>query len=73
MFEKICTILADFTKVSADQMTENTDLRNELEMNSLDTLDAVVKLEEEFDIEIPDRKISDFHTIKDIVDYISNQ
>lgn len=42
MFEKVCTILADFTDISIEQMTEDTDLRNELDMNSLETLDAVV-------------------------------
>ena len=70
MFEKVCAILANFTKFEVSQMTMETDLLNDLEMNSLDTMDAVIQFEEAFDIKIPDRKVSDFHTIRDIVNYI---
>lgn len=71
MFEKVCTILANFTKVEISQMTMETDLLNDLEMNSLDIMDAVIRFEEAFDIEIPDRDVPKFHTIKDIVQYIA--
>ncbi len=70
MFNKVCEILANFTEVDISEMMPNTDLLNDLGMNSLDTIDAVVMFENEFEIEIPDRQISDFHTIADIVRYI---
>ena len=73
MFEKVCAILANFTKVDPSQMTMETDLLNDLEMNSLDTMDAVIRFEEAFDIEIPDRDVPKFHTIKDIVQYIADE
>lgn len=73
MFEKVCAILAEFTNVDVTEMNPDTNLLNDLDMNSLETMDAVIRFEEEFDIEIPDRKISDFHTISDIVNYISKQ
>lgn len=71
MFEKVCAILAKFTKVQVSQMSLESNLLNDLEMNSLDTMDAVIMFEDEFEIEIPDRKVSDFHTIGDVVEYIN--
>ena len=71
MFEKVCAILAKFTKVQVSQMLLESNLLNDLEMNSLDTMDAVIMFEDEFGIEIPDRKVSDFHTIGDVVEYIN--
>ena len=67
MFEKVCAILAKFTKVQVSQMSLESNLLNDLEMNSLDTMDAVIMFEDEFGIEISDRKVSDFHTIGDVV------
>lgn len=73
MFEKICAILAEFTNVNVSEMNPNTNLLNDLDMNSLETMDAVIRFEEEFDIEIPDRDVSLFHCIGDIADYLSKK
>lgn len=73
MFEKVCTILAGFTDVDVSEMSPNTKLLNDLDMNSLETMDAVIRFEEEFDIEIPDRDVSLFHCIGDVTDYLSKK
>lgn len=70
MFAKVCEILSDFTEVKTTDMTMGTLLLNDLDMDSLDTLNAVVRFEDEFNIEVPDRIIYDFRTIGDIVDYL---
>lgn len=70
MFEQVCRILAEFTKVPATDMTFDTLLLSDLDMNSLDTVDAVVRFEEEFRTEIPDRVILEFRTVGDIVKYL---
>lgn len=70
MFDQVCKILSEFTKVQVSDMSMDTLLLNDLDMNSLDTVDAVVRFEEEFQIEIPDRVILDFRTIGDIVGYL---
>lgn len=71
MFEKVCAILANFTEVELSQMTMETDLLNDLDLNSLDVMEAVIRFENEFQIEISDRQVGSFHTIGDIVDFIS--
>lgn len=73
MFEKVCTILAEFSEINANDMTETSDILNDLGINSLEIMDAVIRFEDEFDIEIPDRIISNFHTVGDIWKYICLQ
>ncbi len=72
MFEKVCEVLSEFTDIEVSNMRLDTDLLNDLEINSLEIMEAVIRFEEEFKIEIPDRKISSFHTIGDIVNYIND-
>lgn len=71
MFEKVCAILANFTEVEVSQMTMETDLLNDLDLNSLDVMEAVIRFENEFHIEISDRQVWSFHIIGDIVSFIS--
>lgn len=73
MFEKVCTILANFTEVEISQMTMETDLLKDLNLNSLDVMEAVIRFENEFHIEISDRQVWNFHTIGDIVSFISEK
>lgn len=73
MFEKVCAILAEFTNVKVTEMKPNTNLLNDLDMNSLETMDAVIRFEEEFDIEIPDRDITLFRSIGDVTEYLSKK
>ncbi len=72
MFEKVCSILSDFTDTAAADMTLGSELLGDLEINSLEIMEAVIRFEEEFRIEIPDRIIHSFRTIGDIVDYIGS-
>lgn len=71
MFEKVCLILSEFSYLDAKDMKLESEIINDLELNSLEIMEAVVRFEEEFQIEIPDRKISSFRTIKDIVTFLN--
>ena len=73
MFEKVCEILSEFTETKAEEMTMETLLLSDLDMDSLDTVNAVVRFEDEFNIEVPDRVIYDFRTIGDIVNYLMKE
>lgn len=70
MFEKVCLILSEFSYLDAKDMKLESEIINDLELNSLEIMEAVVRFEEEFQIEIPDRKISSFRTIEDIVTFL---
>ena len=70
MIDKVIEILAEFTEMGTAEMNENTELVNDMGLNSLDVMNVVVAFEDEFDIEIPDRIIKDLQTIGDIAEYI---
>lgn len=53
-------------------VTENTNLINDLEVESLDLVDLISAFEEKYNIEIPDSDIKTFQTVKDIINYIEN-
>lgn len=71
MFEKVCELLSNLTSTEVADMTMDSTLLGDLDMDSLDTVNAVVSFEEAFGIEVPDRVIHGFRTIGDIVNYIS--
>jgi acyl carrier protein len=52
------------------EVKPETELRTDLDMDSLDTYEFVYNIEEEFGISIPDEKANDFETLKDYVEFI---
>ncbi|MCT4508435.1 MAG: acyl carrier protein [Tepidibacter sp.] len=71
MFEKVKEIIADQLGVDdIDAITPTTSLVNDLEADSLDAVEIMMALEDEFDIEIPDEKAENFKNIGDICKYI---
>lgn len=72
MLEKVKEILQNYTNIPTGEMTLETDLVKDLNLNSFDVVNIVVEFEDEFDLEIPDRAISDLTTVGDIVKYLEN-
>ena len=62
-FEKIRGFLAEQLGVDAGQITMDSDLLNDFEADSLDIVDMVMTLEDEFGIEVPDDAIENLHTV----------
>ena len=54
-------------------INEDMDLKADLGLNSLELVNLVCVVEDEFDIEIPDRNIKDFRTVKDVIEFIEEQ
>lgn len=74
MFEKIRDIIVEQLDLDdSDSLTMETSLKDDLDADSLDAVEVIMALEEEFDIEIPDEEAENFKTIGDIVDYIEAQ
>ena len=74
MFEKIKDIIVEQLDLDdADSLTMETSLKDDLDADSLDAVEVIMALEEEFDIEIPDDEAENFKTIGDIVEYIEAQ
>lgn len=73
MLEKLTKIICEYTGNATLSINENTILIADLGLNSLDLVNLAVKLEDEFDIEIPDRAIQDFKTVGNVISFIEKQ
>ncbi len=72
VFEKVREILVDQLDVEEEAVTMDANIANDLGADSLDIVDLVMSLEEEFDTEIPDEEIENIKTVGDIVRYLEN-
>ena len=72
VFEKVRETLVDQRDVDEDAVTMEASIQNDLGADSLDIVDLVMSLEEEFDCEIPDEEIENIKTVGDIVKYIED-
>lgn len=72
VFDKVKEIIVDQLDVEADKVTAGANIQDDLGADSLDVVDLVMSLEEEFDIEIPDEAVEDIKTVGDIVKYIED-
>ena len=72
IFEKIKKLIAEQLDVEEDAIKEASSITDDLGADSLDLVDFVMSLEDEFDKEIPDEDVENIKTIGDIVSYIEN-
>ncbi len=70
MFEKICELLAEKFDADASTMTMDTKVKEDLNADSLDIVELMMDLEENFGITIPDEEATQMSTIGDIVKYM---
>lgn len=73
IFDKVKKIVTDQLSVEASKVTPQANFANDLGADSLDTVELVMALEEEFDIEIPDEAAEKITTVQEAVDYISDK
>lgn len=73
IFEQVKKILCDRLDLDEEQVTEDSEVIDDLGADSLDIVDLVMTLEEEFDTEIPDEDIENLRTVGDIVKYIEER
>ncbi|MCC5666024.1 acyl carrier protein [Nostoc sp. CHAB 5784] len=74
LFDKVKKIVAEQLSVEdATKITPQSKFMDDLGADSLDTVELVMALEEEFDIEIPDEAAEQILTVQDAVDYINNK
>ncbi|MFH1278878.1 MAG: acyl carrier protein [Candidatus Eisenbacteria bacterium] len=69
--EKVKEIIMEQLGVGADQVTPEASFIDDLGADSLDTVELVMALEEEFNIEIPDEEAEKITTVKDAIDYLN--
>lgn len=70
VFDKIKDIIVDQLDVDEDKVKMEASITEDLGADSLDVVDLVMSLEEEFDVEIPDEQVENVKTVGDIVKFI---
>jgi acyl carrier protein len=73
IFEKVKKIVSEQLSVDLSEVTPEASFANDLGADSLDTVELVMALEEEFDIEIPDEAAEGIATVQAAVDYIQDK
>lgn len=74
IFDKIATLIADNFQLDKDKITMDTNFTKDLDADSIDLVEFIMQLEDEFGAEIPDEDAVKIITVADAVAYIkSNQ
>lgn len=73
MVEKIKALLAEQLSIEADTIGENTNITEDLGADSLDIVELLMAVEENFKVSVPDEDVPSLKTVKDIADYIENK
>ena len=71
MLEKLTEMIHFHTGDDSMVIHEDMILNSDLGLSSLDLINLVCMIEDEYDIEIPDREITTFRTVRDVMDYLA--
>lgn len=72
MEKKVIEIIANTLEIDESKINKETNLLNDLDIESLDLVDLVTAFEDEYKVEIADKDVKDLHTVGDIVEYIES-
>ena len=72
-FNKIKGIIVEQLGVEDSAVAMDTNLMKDLEADSLDAVEIIMAIEDEFDIEIPDEDAEKFQLVGDLVKYVEEQ
>ena len=70
LFEKVRDILAEQLESDPETITLDTNIIEDLDADSLDFVEMITSIEDEFNISIVDEKVGDFKTIRQVVEYL---
>ena len=69
-FEKLKKIISEQLYVDESKITMDSDIVEDFEADSIEMVDIVMDIEDEFGVEVPDEILDKLVTVKDVVDYI---
>lgn len=72
MLDKLTKLVQDYTGDDSLVLTEKTALISDLGLSSLDIVNLSCEIEDEFNVEIPDRAIKDLKTVGDIINFVNS-
>ena len=72
VLEKVKAILSEQFDKEEDEITTETTLADDLSADSLDVVDLLMSIEDEFEVEIPDEEVENIKTVGALVEYIES-
>ncbi len=69
-FDRVRRIIARFRSLPLETVEEDSRLQEDLELDSLDALDLIFEIEEEFKVSVPDDQVGEFRTVRAVCDGI---
>ncbi|EJF33949.1 acyl carrier protein [Weissella koreensis KCTC 3621] len=70
IYDRVAALVADHFELSTDQISGDLNFLNDIDVDSIDFVELVLEMEDEFDAEIPDEDADKLTTINQTVDYI---
>ena len=70
IFDRVTTIIMEITDIPKAELLPDKSLREDLEIDSLTTIEVAVAIQDEFDIEVEDEKLKEMKIIQDVVDLV---
>ena len=72
MYEEVKTILARQLRIAPERVTLDAQIKKDLGADSVDILQLLMRLEDDYGIVIPDQSLANFETVNDVVTYLDN-
>lgn len=73
VFEKVQEIIHDKFNIDMSSITLQSDIREDLDADSLDLIDMITEIEDYFELHIPTEVLTEITTVNDLVNYIESQ
>ena len=73
MLDKVIGLISEETKVDAATIKAETSFIDDLNLDSLDIVELMMKVEDEFGVEIPEEEADGLKTVQDVTDYLSSK
>lgn len=72
MYEEVKTILVRQLRISPERVTLEAQIKKDLGADSVDILQLLMRLEDDYGIVIPDQELAKFETVNDVVTFLDN-
>jgi acyl carrier protein len=72
MYEEVKTILARQLRIAPERVTLEAQIKKDLGADSVDILQLLMRLEDDYDVVIPDQELTKFETVGDVVQFLDS-
>ena len=70
VFEKLCELLSDQLEIDKEKITMDTHIVDDLGADSLDVVELLMSLEDEYDVTITDDAVRELYTVREVVEFV---